>query len=162
MYGTAWNSVNASAAKSAVAAVGGAALGVAQVAALEAADSVGSLGAPIIPQIGTNGQLVDYITGGAALVLGGAGAFGKGPLKQHPVASTAVTAYGGTAVIGGVVSAVAGTSIGSKTGTVAAVIRGKAYFASRRGSGNSAMGSPQNAAPVIPPNANQRFSAAIA
>jgi len=57
---------------------------------------------------------------------------------------------------------VAGTSIGSKTGTVAAVIRGKAYFASRRGSGNSAMGSPQNAAPVIPPNANQRFSAAIA
>ena len=157
----------ANAAHLATGAIVGAGIGATQAIALNAADAAGALGAPVIPAIGTNGQLIDYVAGGAALGLGLAGAFGKGPLKSKTSISAAVATYGATAIAGGIAFRMVGGSVGSTPAGVAAVCRAKAALATRLGAAagaNRAMpraAAGGTAAPIFPPNPNQRFSAAI-
>lgn len=154
----------ANAAHLATGAVVGAGIGATQAIALNAADAAGALGTPAVPALGTNGQLIDYISGGAALALGLAGAFGKGPLRSKTSVSAALATYGATAIAGGIAFRMVGGSVGSTTAGVAAVCRAKAALATRM-TGNAGPVRPMlrasTAAPIFPPNPNQRFSAAI-
>ena len=138
----------------------GAAAGVALAIGMDYADGQGALGAPVLPQVGTNGQLVDYISGATALGLSIAGAFGKGPLKTKPSVATALATFGGTAIDGGVVPRLAAPSIGSSAAAVAAVVKAKAAAAGRGGGGGGGGGGGKGA-PAVPYSGSQRFASRL-
>lgn len=126
-----------------VGAVIGAGAGVAQGLGTAWADSQGLLGAPVVPQIGTNGQLVNYITGIAAGGLGVAGVLGKGPLRTKPAVATSVLTYGGSVVTTSVVARVANLN-GTNPSVVSAVVSAKSALAAR-GYGNTVTAFPNRA-----------------
>lgn len=91
------------AAESAVAGGIGAGAGVASAVALDIADSQGLLGATEVIDGLKNSELIDFAAGAAVGGVGLAGAFGKGPLKQHQGAAAAAAGYGiGMGVVGAI------------------------------------------------------------
>lgn len=77
-------------------------IGAAQIIAMSSADAAGMMGAPVVPQIGTNGQVINFASGLVGMGLGLIGSFGKTRfLGGHPKLSASLLIYGLTAFVGG-------------------------------------------------------------
>lgn len=96
--------------------VGGVTGGALQLAVTGILDTQGSLGTPFVPVLGTNGDLINFVTGGVSLTAAVLTWMGHGGryLSSHNDVTLALGAYGATTFIGGwlvprIVSAVTGT-----------------------------------------------------
>ncbi len=89
--------------KDVLAAGAGIVVGGLQDAALSVADSQSMLGTPMVPQVGSNGELINLVTGGTATAIGVVGALGKGTSRLFTNRSLqgGLVGYGLTTFFGG-------------------------------------------------------------